>query len=845
MRKITTIISIILLLVLTSFCVLGISTADIYLRVYTGSSTVTDKTCSNYPSFQDCSIEELTHKNLCWAKNGMLGGIPGRYYIESEITYEKECEDITDISCVEETIVAPSTFDADVTTEVCEDIDKNECPDGATTTLEVGPTYTGVECLDSGEECTEDKECVPLKGYIEGHCVQGNAAGDKFCRPTEPWCGDNYCDDINLETCADATRLTDVRSCPNDPICKQYICVNGCSLQNLAEGDYSSYTSYPSGSWSCNEDLHCDGLGDCVSDCRDEDGDGYGLQPSSLFNPRSCSAISPSIDCNDEDKNIYPGSDSSYCDCDHDTGKGITQGTEEGSIDLSKNLNQDLCFDKEDNDCDTLIDCQDPGCSPEGYIYPIEQRICYGDCSPLYQTNENTDRACCPNPSDCVIDGRCAQSGDSEGSFPSKNLCYNGQWYGGDTYEQACSFITEDSNYDPYNFSHWNLPGNAGENLCCGDDEGEYYTLDYITQSSELAACCSKPSMFVIEGECIETLTKRETWDQKEIGYCLTESQCLVNPNSTEFKATSKNAIDIVNPYNNEIRCINNEEFIGDHYCNNGEWTTRTALIATHLLPIVRSLDEASLFCSNYNDVLNYYKYNVKGNYAENYFGIQSFQCKINDISVPCTNNLCILKYKEDNKEKIIIGASLNNDINSASYSILESFEKSKTNCNNKLESEQFELCTTGVLYNNKIKSVMFGKELTKMNNALVGTFISTIRTYFASLANEINSFNPSSYDYSFILDTQNFNKIYINKKDGKTIIGITEEIKDEKYMAYAYYGFTSKVCEAITNYININPKLVPLDCIERSGNTYILTGGTSIGYYDLLDDLGPKLRIN
>jgi len=792
-------------------------TVDIYIKAYVGGTIIKEKNCENYLSYQKCEIEGLTQKNCCWGKNGILGGIPGIYYAESQITYEKECYDTGEY---------------------------NNCPSGEKTTITIGPKSLGFECLSIGDECDEDEECVPA-GNIEGHCVQGNANGDKFCRPKDPWCGDQYCDDLNLETCEDATRQTDIRSCPNDPVCKYYVCENGCTLKNLPAGDYSYDMPYPQGAWTCDKCSHCDGEGNCVSDCIDEDNDGYGFQPNSFYNLECCETGSTLGDCDDKNPNISPdSSSSSYCDCNPNTGRGFIQGTNEGPIDLDININDDLCFDNIDNDCDALTDCFDSDCSPYGYEHPVKGRSCYGDCNQNYQIDSDDDRACCQNPSDCVINGKCVQSADEHGEFPNKHVCYNGEWYGGDTYEQACNFVVEDDKYDPNIYSHWGLSGNAGSGLCCGDDLNEYYAPDYLTQSSELAACCDQPNMFAIGGFCIESLEEKTTWDKTATGFCILEDQCLVNPNETNFQNTFEDATDINNPFNNPVRCIENRELIGDHYCYNGEWTSRTAIVSSQLLNVAQNKEEVSLFCDNYQNVLNNYDYNIIGNYAEYYLGVQGFQCKLSGNVAPCTNNICILKYKEDNTENVIVGMSLNHEVNAPIYSILEALGTSRTSCNSKLTSTSFESCGTGVWYNSNIKSVIYSKDSLNLGTIAIGNLLTYIKNLYMISLDFIGNSNPSSYDYSFVTSTNDFNVIYFEKKEDKTITLIKGEYNNSKFMSATYSNFETDICDYINDYIKVDPKLVPLNCIKQGNDIFVVTGGLSTGYYDIFNDLGAKLRI-
>ena len=652
----------------------------------------------------------------------------------------------------------------------------------------------GIEEATSGDECLGDTLCCN-DDYSEGYCVQGTPDGDSYCRATDPYCGDLYCfegileGDVTYETCTSATRKTDVYSCPDDPVCGKYVCEEGCSIEALPAGRYPNEINdqiypYPEGEWACDESVengeggygkHCDGEGvgesHCVSDCIDEDEDGYGQQPSNLFIAESCPLGSSAIDCNDESEYIYPNDNSlnqpsSYCDCDFNTGGGYTQGTTEGPVNIYIPISQDTCFDGEDNDCDgpadiadpnNLIDCNDEGCrEDDDYIYPITNRTCgensdgLQDCTESYVDELDYDRQCCSSASDCVIDGECVGSAELHGVFPDVHACTQGKWYGGDTYSTVCNWVINDSEYSPDNYSHWGLNGNAGGGKCCGDDLDEYYT-EGIDGSF---ACCDEENMYVLAENCLYTLTEKDTWDGYNIGYCLADTSCLVNPEQDTFDGTVDDATDIDYPLENEIRCINDEEHIGDHYCDAGEWTSRTALIATQLLSFGESFNDMSLYCDSYENVLNHYDYSISGGYAEYYLGVQSYACTMGENTVPCVNNVCVLNYNYDGEDKVILGMSLNHDVDSSVYSVLEVLSGTNRDCNNQLTSDKFLSCGTGVWYNNEIKSVIFSPDSITMGNVLVGEWTSALKNIYGEIFSSIAYRNPSSYDYSFVTDT-------------------------------------------------------------------------------------------
>ncbi len=768
--------------------------------------------------------------------------------------------------------------------------------------------------LEDGQPCDAPEECKDEDGDGERHCVKGDIDIEEnfFCRPTNPYTGDEYCyegdetDDpfedpvlVNQETgeriledSLGATRLTDVASCLEDPICEYYSCSNGCVTQPLPAGKYPLIIpedgigsdpylvvgeTYPYpyteiNHWECNEfnsneqggfGMHCNGTGNCVTSCIDEDEDGYGIQPSPLYNADACLLGSIDLDCVDNGTagsidlimNFNPfyinhGSLSPFCDCKPNTPDwledgGVTGGIPEGPIIIQIPIGQDFCFDGYDNDCDDTIDCSDLDCSPAGYIFPIRNRTCgvnergESDCTEAYQTESSFDRACCPNPTDCVINGECVESGDLHGDNLSVHYCFQGQWYSGDTFSAVCDVVVNDSEYNTLDYSHWGLTGNAGNGSCCGDDLNEYFTKGAYASY----ACCDKPDMRVIGGKCVGSLTEVYTWDKTSGGYCLDDTQCLVNPNEVDFDKTVEDVTSITHYPLNKVRCINNGEFIGDHYCRNGEWTSRTALLIRQLMDIAGSSTDYSLFCDSYDNVLNFYGYVINEWYpAINYFKTGEFQCEIGKGNiVDCVNNICVLKYDEN---KVIIGASINHDIDASSYSILEALGGTNRDCSSVLDSNTFEVCGGGVYYNNKIKSVIYTRSEPSISDVLIGGEADYIRNLFEPTLYYLQYNTPPSYDYGFVNETHDFNKIFISKKGDKTIYIITEEVKNKKYMSATYSNFDTNICAVIENYKLNNPVLVPFDCVKQGNVFYVFTGGLTKGYYELLNDLGPKLRI-
>ncbi|MCB9362358.1 hypothetical protein H6504_02890 [Candidatus Woesearchaeota archaeon] len=206
-------------------------------------------------------------------------------------------------------------------------------------------------------------------------------------------------------------------------------------------------------------------------------------------------------------------------------------------------------------------------------------------------------------------------------------------------------------------------------------------------------------------------------WDNNDqtYGYCLDESQCLVDFNgvnytdpdidktqmfsySTRFSTSAENK----NPI-----CIDDGEFIQDHLCRNGEWESRTQLVAEQMLGMAQNFNTFTFYCDSIDNTLNYEylgdeyfvdpyvivnqrvttkddllcepfhqvasnpEYNIMDAYIFNKHSAKPnicyTECSYGDGSYPnahydypCVNNVCVLSYKDGDTWKNIIGTSLN-----------------------------------------------------------------------------------------------------------------------------------------------------------------------------------------
>jgi len=98
--------------------------------------------------------------------------------------------------------------------------------------------------------------------------------------------------------------------------------------------------------------------------------------------------------------------------------------------------------------------------------------------------------------------------------------------------------------------------------------------------------------------------TIKYTWDNSEFGFCPSLTQCLVDPDGNGDNDNDPSAYSNSGTYIENPRCIETEQFIEDHYCDNGNWTSRTKLLATQLLDIQAVEDSFTLYCDYYSKIL-------------------------------------------------------------------------------------------------------------------------------------------------------------------------------------------------------------------------------------------------
>lgn len=363
---------------------------------------------------------------------------------------------------------------------------------------------------------------------------------------------------------------------------------------------------------------------------------------------------------------------------------------------------------------------------------------------------------------------------------------------------------------------------------------------------------------------------KRWTWDNTAFGYCPTTTQCLVDPEGNAGNNNKPEKYD--GTHANNPKCIEDIQFIGDHYCDNGTWTSRTKFIVLQLLNLTHEKgdpDNYTLFCDYYKLTLNNYDYGVENRLRGTHLVSTAklfltppvpakYSCN-STIPFECINNFCILRYIDlvDGQEKIVFGTSLNQPINSESLSFLETLVPHRNYCDNPLPSDSlFKQCKSGdknIWYSDELNSIIFSKQGIDLEplsawEAFVKFLKHPIKGLVSWLADlEIITPEEAKLDYAFAKEIKDYNRLYINHLNGKSIKAVIEEpTKDEKFLAINYTGFDTDICASVRKYADTHPSFPKKGytyCNHSDTSYYILSDQPTV--LDIWPDFTSKLRIS
>jgi len=270
----------------------------------------------------------------------------------------------------------------------------------------------------------------------------------------------------------------------------------------------------------------------------------------------------------------------------------------------------------------------------------------------------------------------------------------------------------------------------------------------------------------------------KKTPDGCFIGVCPGPFQCLYN--------IAGNAADNGN-LSGDPQCLNNAQFIGDYLCNNGNWTTRTKMLAEKMASIAGSSDFV-LMCGPVSDII----INTKQNLGD-------------------VNNYCILNHGSQR----IIGTTLNQPLYNITHvdfitALGQSFYLSYPNSG--VDFKPYcDALTTGFhqcvdndylkfYYDATYKMAIFSDQSVSLNPSLGDQICSILPSWLQWLCPK-----PSVIETN-MANLKLFNKIYSTQQGDKQIFGVAEQtcspinLKRGTLYTFNYTGFTNADLSYLVN---------------------------------------------
>lgn len=251
------------------------------------------------------------------------------------------------------------------------------------------------------------------------------------------------------------------------------------------------------------------------------------------------------------------------------------------------------------------------------------------------------------------------------------------------------------------------------------------------------------------------------TWDRiPETGnFCATSNQCLVRASYNSQYDNQPEKFFSGNTNSEKPKCILTGQYILDNYCD-FDWTSRTKLIAEHLLTIgfSQTPDDFSLYCDTASAVLNRYQYSTTYGLVS---PIVTGNCAMTPTKIaPCINNICVLHYGTNT----VVGTSMNNNID-GQKSILSALNQPTSLCNGaKNFDSDYDLCGNNIWYNHDTQSIIYGPVITSVPTATTAAknLLSSKHTELKNYVfNEVHNPSVSQYNYTLFGVPPNYKQFY------------------------------------------------------------------------------------
>ena len=311
-----------------------------------------------------------------------------------------------------------------------------------------------------------------------------------------------------------------------------------------------------------------------------------------------------------------------------------------------------------------------------------------------------------------------------------------------------------------------------------------------------------------------QTAAPKENQDGTETGYCAA-AQCF-------FSRLGENP-----------RCVNDRFWAADDYCDNGQWTSRTRMVALQLIQLAGSGDY-TVYCDTPTNAANRLAYFIppespawKFLFGDNSPDMGYFLCGELPEDQPCANHLCVMRWEEG--EKVALGLALNEPIDrSFDYSVLNLFPEARQSTSPgyfdycdaaiakgneeggywgcKGRTAAMQNTNANIWYHSELQSVIFSEQGVRIGaTGLQQLFQNVLQGPFQWIANFVrNLFAARNQDSAFSIG--DYRTVYLNRAGDREIKAVEEEHAAETLTTVNYYQYSMNVCAAVQEYCARNP---------------------------------------
>ena len=375
----------------------------------------------------------------------------------------------------------------------------NECIQGAETFWSCGET---VSCCNNPTDCVDtDNSCLEANSVYD---VEYSEA-DNFAYCQESVTGSSWIDcDIKTSECG-----TDVCGNGNGVTCGEDLAECSYGETECCGDDHDEYfetcTKHDNIAWECtNTEACCDITTDCV-----DPGD------NTCYDANSPHNISTAINYDTISYCLYNGDHGQWKDCDSEPQRcgdavcGDKNGVYSGELNAhgefgGMNSTETQCCGDDASEYYLSFKVKNTGSD-------IEEEESVG------KVDDETDVACCDNPTDCVFDGVCYainEPADIDGDGVVGEFCdINNKWNDCDSSAEACNHpkcleLSWRHGGEMRRFGEYENGTGSEVGECCEDDEGEFF----IDAGIGVDRCCNNEEDCVdLHGICRDEYPKEVT----------------------------------------------------------------------------------------------------------------------------------------------------------------------------------------------------------------------------------------------------------------------------------------------------------------------------------------------